>query len=299
MQGYKLSTRVPIIVIVIALFLVYSRPALAGFGVSPSRILEDRLVKGSVLERAIYLIQGTPDRDLKANISVDDTDIKSWISTTPSGDIVIPKGTQQYPLMIKITVPKDAPKGLYKAYVRITGAPAEKQEGEEGSSGVNIALGARVELDLTVGDGIHYEYAIRNIDMKNINEAQFPQVDVDIENKGNVPAGPAEASFELYNKYGDIRLAYVQGIKLEKIPAFKTQSSRIEFPISVGLSIGEYWGMIRLYNDDGSLVREFKDVFNVTEATFYDKYGRYLTYGFFGLILLFIVIFFLRRRRRA
>ena len=270
--------------------------ASAGFGVSPSRILEDRAIKGSVIERVVYFVQGTPDRDLEVEITVDDGDIKDWITADPIGQQIIPKGTQQYPVKVRITVPEDAPLGLYKGYVRVVGAPP-KTDPNAGSS-VSIAVGARVEIDLTVGAGIHYEYAIRDIDLKDIKEIDHPKASITIENKGNVKAGPKEASFELFNKYGDIRLAYVQGIQLEQIQPFVVDNTIVEFPISVGLSVGEYWGMVRLYNDKGELVREFKDIFNVSEATFFDRHGKQIGVGLGILVLLILLTVVFRRSRR-
>src|SRR3989338_7115006 len=81
----------------LAVLVLLPQYAGAGFGVSPSRILEDRAIKGSVIERVVYFVQGTPDRDLEIEITVDDTDIKDWISADPIGHQIIPKGIQQFP----------------------------------------------------------------------------------------------------------------------------------------------------------------------------------------------------------
>jgi hypothetical protein len=286
--------------IVLAFFLLPSL-SLAGFGVSPAGIDEDRLVKGSVFERVIYFVQGTPDKDLNVIIEVDDTEIKDWITTIPSGRVVIPKGTQQFPVTVRVTVPKDARLGIYKGYVRATGAPAVEVDPETGaavSTGVTIALGARAELNLAVGEGIHYEYAIRNVDLKNVKETEFPKAFINIENIGNVPAGPVAATFELYNKYGDVRLAYVQGISIKPVEPFKASTVEVEFPISVGLSVGEYWGHVKLYNEKGEQVREFKDIFNVTEATFWDRHGKQIGMGVGALLVIIVLWYFLSRRSK-
>ena len=232
------------------------RNVYAGFGVSPAKIVEDNLIKGSILERTVYFVQGTPDRDLKVKVEVDDSPIKSWIKINPEGEFVIPKGVQQFPVTVVITVPKDAKFGIYTGFVRAVGEPAPDPARKEDQSSVSIAIGARVEFDLTVGEGVLYKYAIRDIDLKNILQTENPIADINIENQGNVPAGPAEASFELFNKYGDVRLAYVQGVKIEPIKPFAVESVAVEFPISIAtLSIGEYWGLVKLYNEKGGVVR--------------------------------------------
>src|SRR3989338_2681357 len=109
-------------------------PAEAGFGVSPARIVEDRLVKGSVFERVVYFVQGTPDKDLSIKIEIDDSDIKDWITTEPTGVAVIPKGTQQFPVLIRVNVPRDAKIGIYKGFVRASSLPQDS-EISEGQSG--------------------------------------------------------------------------------------------------------------------------------------------------------------------
>ena len=273
----------------------------AGFGVSPAKIIEDKLVKGSTFERVIYLVQGTPEKDLRVKLQVDDSDIKDWVTAIPEGDFIIPKGTQQFPVILRFAVPKDTKMGIYKGFVRASGAPKAEPNEPEGQSGVVIALGAAVGIELTVGEGVYYEYAIRNLDFKNIKETDDPTADISIENKGNVPAGPAEASFELFNKYGDVRLAYIQGVKVPKVEPFKIENMSVEFPISVGLSVGEYWGLVKLYDDSGGKVREFKGVFNVNKATFLDKFGRYIIWTSLAVVAFIIVrllTLFVRKIRR-
>src|SRR3989344_3555730 len=280
-----------------AIFSLNVSKVYAGFGVSPAKIVEDNLIRGSILERTLYFVQGMPDRDLDVKIEVDDSPIKSWIKIEPSGNFVIPKGVQQFPVTVTVTVPKDAELGIYTGFVRAVGALMLDPLRKEGESHVSIAIGARAELSLTVGKGILYRYAIRDIDLKNILQTQNPIADVNIENQGNVPAGPSEASFELFNKFGDVRLAYVQGVKMELVKPFAVQSVAVEFPITLAtLSVGEYWGTVKLYNDKGEVVREFKDVFNVKEATFLDIYGRYILIIISIIIVLIILRFVLKRR---
>ena len=278
----------------ISFFIFAGIPVYAGFGVSPSRVLEENLVKGSTIERVIYIVQGTPEQDLKVAVTIQDSDIKDWISIFPNENFVIPKGIQQFPLAIKITVPTDVPLGIYKGYIRVGTVP-DKANVESGGSGVAISVGARIDIDLTVGDKVRSEFAIRNIDLKNIKETEFPRAELRVENTGNVSSGPEEAAFELFNKFGDIRIGYVQGIKLEKVPAFETKNINIEFPVQVKLLPGEYWGTIRLYDADAKLIREFRNVFNVDKATFFDKHKMSIFVGL-GVVVLLVIIFFLGRR---
>ena len=269
--------------------------SLAGFGISPPAIIEDKLVKGSSFDRTIYLVQGNPTEDTAIEVSVDDTPIKSWISIFPGTSFVIPKGVQQFPMIVTIHVPKDAALGQYKTFIRTRTVP-KIEEGQTGA-GVSISLGGRIDVDLTVGEGIYYSFKIKNIKLSSIKETESPQAQIRVENLGNVPAGPDTGTFELFNNFQDIRLAYVQGLSFEKVSAFKTEVITSEFPLPVRLSPGEYWGVLRLYDDD-KLIREHKEVFNVYQATFFDKYWKVMSAGL-GILILLSIFYLLGRRRRG
>lgn len=285
--------------LVFATLLVVPSSVLAGFGVSPAKIVEDRLVKGSVFERTIYFVQGAPEKDLPITINIDDSPIKTWITSEPSGTVVIPKGVQQFPVKIIVRVPQDAELGIYKTFVRASANTIDPSVKASGGNGVSVSMGAVAALELTVGTGLHYEYGIRNIDIKNIREIDDINVDINIENKGNVIAGPNSATFELFNQFGDVRLGYVQGIKVEQVPPFEVKNVNVKFPMSIRLSPGEYWGLVKFYQDGGQFVREHKGIFVVTKATFIDKYGLIIIIIGGALLALIIIILLWRKLGRS
>lgn len=267
----------------------FAENALAGFGVSPPQIKEDRLVKGSKVERTVYLVQGSPVDNLDVEVTVDDSQISEWISFYPGKTFTIPAGTQQFPLEVMIDVPDDAPLGIYKTSVRVSQTES-KDEVAEGGAGVSIIVGIVVNIEIKVGEGLFYSFAIKDIDLKDVNSSEFPKASLRIENLGNIPAGPQNAEFQLFNKYDDRRLAVIQGVEINQVPAFETQTIDIDFPIGVALAPGEYWGHVFLY-DNNELVKEYSDVFNVTEATFVDKYSRLILIGSIVIVVLIVVIF--------
>ncbi len=241
-------------------FVLTSQPnfSLAGFGVSPPGIIEDRLIKGSHLERTIYLVQGDPKEDVNIGIDIESDKIKNWIHFENGNEFVIPKGIQQFPLNVIIDVPQDAELGIYKAFIRISTKPKPI----EGGGNVSIALGGRIDVDLTVGEGIFSDFNVRRIDILNIKEGESLKASITIENLGNVPVKPDRVSFELFNKYGDLRLAYGETIDLKEVASFKTESFIVEFPIDIKLGIGEYWAVVKVYKN-GAVTKEMKTVFNV------------------------------------
>lgn len=266
----------------------------AGFGVSPPLVKEDRLVPGITLERIVYLVQGSPERDLQVELFVE-SDISDWIRFPQGNPITIPKGVQQFPLAVQVSVPADAQLGVYKGSIRITTVPEKADEAGE----VAIAIGGLVELDLTVGNDVIVDLKVRTIKILNVKEGDDAEADVTIVNSGNAPAAPDAATFELFNKFGELRLAYGETQEFKLVPAFGELVEHLSFPIDIHLAPGEYWGHVKVYKDK-ELIGELRTVFNVTEKTFLEKYHWYLVGAagllFFITLLLFVVMMRTRSR---
>lgn len=266
--------------------------ASAGFGVSPGAIEETHLVPGARLERTIYLVQGDPKENLPATLSVESRDIADWISFPNGGEFVIPAGVQQFPLPVTIQVPNDVELGEYVAYIRVATVPRVDPDNQ-----ITIALGGRIDVRLVVGDDVIVDFDISEIDILDVKESEDPEVRLTIENKGNTPAGPERVSFELYNKYGDVRLGYAEAVNVDRVPAFSRQDVVVAFPIDIRLAPGEYWAHVRAYGQDG-VMREMKTVFDVLPKTFFEKYALILGIALGALTILGVMLL-IRRRARA
>jgi hypothetical protein len=272
------------------LALAIASPAFvqAGFGVSPPLIEESRLVRGISMERIIYLVQGAPERDIPIELKVD-SEIADWVSFPQGMPITIPTGVQQFPLVVRIDVPQDAELGKYHGEIRITAVPLRADQGGE----VAIALGGLVTLDLTVGDGVISEFSLKQVRILDIVEGEDPRANVEIINSGNVPAGPDTVTFELFNKFGEIRLAYAETTEFKKIPAFTEDGSTVSFPMDIYIAPGEYWGHVKVY-EEKRMIGELRTVFNVREKKFLDVAWPYLL-GLGAVVLLGLLILFIRR----
>ncbi len=237
----------------------------AGFGVSPGTLEEKRLVPGSHLERTVYLVQGAPEKDLTIEATVESAEIGGWMSFKEGERFVIPAGVQQFPVTVIIDVPEDASLGEYHGFIRVKTVPERVEDSQ-----VTIALGGRIDVDLTVGDDIVSDFDIKSITIADVKEGEDPEANVTITNTGNVPVAPESATFELFNKYGDIRLGFAENTTFEKVEAFSEDVVALTFPIDITLAPGEYWGHIKIY-DDGKVVKELKTVFNVTPRSTLEK----------------------------
>lgn len=235
--------------------------ASAGFGVSPSYFEELNLVPGSTLERTFYLVQGTPEQDLLVELSVESDKAIEWITFPDyeNNQATIPAGVQQFPIRAIINVPTDVPEDIYKAFVRINSIP------QSNGGQVTIALAAKTAFHLVVGDDVVEEYEVKSVILNDIPENGDPSATISINNTGNVPSGPDGATFELFNKFGDVRLAFAQlEGDIEEASSFAESEISLTFPLDITIGVGEYWGHIKLY-DDQSLVREERTVFRVRD----------------------------------
>ncbi|MEZ4156401.1 MAG: hypothetical protein R3B52_00275 [Candidatus Paceibacterota bacterium] len=280
--------------ILLALAVLLPQSAKAGFGVSPPLIKEDRLVPGITIEKQVYLVQGNTDKPLPVQAIFDvPKEIEGWLSVTQGEKFTIPAGAQQFPLKVKIKIPDDADLGIYEGQLNVTTIPEAATENGQ----VSIALGANIRLELTVGDDVFSSYEVKKIDLLSVKENDFPHARILVENTGNVPGGPDAVTFELFSKFGDVRLAYTSIDDVKRIPAFSEEAIDMLFPIDVKLGVGEYWGHVKVF-EGNDVVAEQRTVFNVLEKTFFEKNKTYLSVGASLLGLIVIVFAFLKLKRR-
>jgi hypothetical protein len=279
-----------------------SPAALAAFGVSPPYVNAVHLVPGATYSQVIYLVQDQVDQDIsvKADLKLQDP-AKSWVSIDPGFAFVIPKGTRQFPVTVSITVPKDAALGVYNGTIDFVGAPSA-------SGQVTIALGVQVSINLTVGNDIYRDFSVPYIKVLDIEEGWNPRVLVRLQNNGNVAETLDGATFELYDQYNSVRLAYAQlSSGLPQVPAFTTKEYTVEFPTDLHLGLGQYWGLVTFYQN-GQAIGSDKGVFNVLPAGSLSSplsiivlsFKEYWIYYLLALVILALIVrrFWGWRRRR-
>jgi hypothetical protein len=268
----------------------------SAFGVSPGKIEENRLVPGSTVTRTISLVQGNPTEDVSVVVLVDSSNMKDWMIFDPGLDFVIPAGVQQFPFKVTIAVPKDAAFGNYSAYLRVRTKPKPAEEG----GSVAVSVGARVDVNVTVGDNIIEEFNVKALAIQDITEGDPLTVSARIENTGNVPTGPDSASFELFDKFGSIRLAFgtIEGSAIGTVPPFGEKTLTLTFPIDLRIAPGQYRGDVKIFGKDGTVIREVKTGFSVREKTFFDVFIDVAPYVGGALLILIIGVVVMRRARR-
>lgn len=290
-----MKSRLNFLAIIIACVVLAPHFVFAGFGVSPVRVAADRLVPGATIEQVFYLVQGVPDEAVNVRVEVESRDVKDWIRVVEGDEFMIPAGVQQYPMTVAIAVPSDAELGQYRAFIRVNKVPANAEEGGQ----VAIAEGVRIDLELTVGDDVFEEYSIRTMDILDVAEGADLEASMVIVNEGNVPAAPAAATFELFDKYGNIRLGFSNAdeASFEEVPAFSEEEIVVTFPLDLAIGEGEYWGHVRVMDELGNQVGELRTVFNVVPRGSRGLVGTLilLAWALGGIIVLLIIGWIIRR----
>jgi hypothetical protein len=240
--------------IAILLFAAFDY-ALAGFGITPPYVTNASLTRNSAYEQVIYLVRSDPTTDLKATVSIDVPGINEWFSVVEGSEFILPRGEQKVPMTVRVVVPDDADFSKYKGNIRIkTGAPDDSVA----SAGVNISLGAQIDVDLEVIDKEIVDFKVRKIGISDLNEGHkvgwlyFPgkiRFEMFIENTGNVPVAPSDVVFRIYDKSGKILLeeTHMKG-PIDKVAPFVTGTVFAELPTR--LPQGSYLARFEIMNNE-------------------------------------------------
>lgn len=299
-----------VVAFVFLFFIVSLNVAQAGFGITPPYVRNTSLIRNSSYEQQILLVRGDPDVPLKAQISIDAPEIESWIEIVEGDNIPLPRGVQKVPMIVRVTVPKDAEFKEYKGAIRIKTVPDDDQV-EAGA--VSISLGAQVDITLNVIDKEIRDFRIRKISVSDLNEGHklgwlyFPgkiKFGMMVENTGNVDIAPSKIEFNIYDFSGTVLLEKTaEKGRVETVLPYATKDIVADIPTR--LPAGNYIVRYKIYN--GEEVKQDGEV-NLSVL----KYGtlQEAGFGFSGLstahkisvllpifVILIIILYAIHNRR--
>lgn len=118
-----------------------------GFGVSPPQVFAT-LAPGDSHERTINVLRSDAADAQAVRLKVNTPELAGWVALMPAEEIVFAPGDYRVTFKVRVTAPADTEPGSYygslTAVLKTTGK----------SSGVSLALGARIDLRVKVaGDG--------------------------------------------------------------------------------------------------------------------------------------------------
>lgn len=249
------------LVFIIILFLASKDICQAGFGISPPAVSNSDLMRGSHYEQKILLIRGEPKEDLKATATIavpDFPEVEKWISIDQGTSFILPKGINQFPIIVSVDVPKKAAYKNYKGYIDIRTEPIET------GAQVSIALGARIQLILGVSDKPVPNFEVRSTEFPEIEECCSVKYLMKIENTGNVKTKPSKVEIKIFDGYKRDKLlktAEVGAQDLDWVKSYKTKVIVAKFPVK--LEPGRYWAEVSIFKED-KIIREDKTFFSVS-----------------------------------
>ena len=242
------------------LFLVFSFPAKAGFGISSPYVRNNNLVPGCHYEKKVILVRGNPDEDWKVEVKIKVPQADKWISIDKGKEFILPKGKQQVPVIISVDVPRRAKFGRYKGAITfITSSLSSQKKGT-----VSINLGARVDVDLTVGKSKIFDFKIRGVKVYDLEEGHkflfwyIPgkiKFEMTFENLGNIKAAPTKVVFDIFDNQEKRKLESIEVTRMKKVAPFKTKKIIAKLPTK--LKAGSYWAYFKIFKKD-KVVREGK-----------------------------------------
>jgi len=259
------------------IFLVGPQQALAGFGITPPYFRSDTLTRGSVFTQEIILVRGDPVDDLKAEISINVPEADEWITINPGLEFTLPAGAQQFPIEVTIRVPENARYDTYTGNFRIRTSSLGGSK-----SGVSIALGAQVDVNLEVVDQIE-DFKVRRVEIKELEEGyrkwwiDYPgriSFWVHVENTGNTETAPSRVEFTIFDKTGEVLLEQTQNTNtLAKVAPFDTQ--RIVTYLPTQLRAGRYQARFKVFKGDEPVKDGMVNMSILPEGLVpgYEKYG--------------------------
>jgi len=221
---------------------------------------------------------------------------------------------QKVPMTVRVRVPADAEFKEYTGAIRIRTISAED---DLAKGSVNISLGARVDIGLTVIDKKIEDFRVRKISVAELNEGSkfawlfFPgkiRFDMLIENTGNVDIAPSDVEFKIYDRTGVVLLEETNKIgKIDSVSPYDTETVVAEIPTR--LPAGSYIARYRVFNGDdlkqeGDLTLSIEPAGTIQAAGFgflglSIAHKISLLLPIFALIIAILYFLFMRQKRKS
>ncbi len=256
--------KITIFLLLITGILVCSSVAHAGFGISPPYVKTSKpIFPGSQFEQKITLLRSSADDEMQAEITINAPEIESWINIRQGEVFDLPKDKLKVPMMVEVNVPDNAEIGDYKGYINIRIVPKKGVSG----GGVAIALGARVDIELTITNETFIDFNVRKVEIPAFEELARPwswkifsmffyrvKVLMNIENKGNVKTAPSKVHLDVYDISNKNLLASYEDTSIKKVEPFITKTVPASF--ATKLKAGQYWGKVKVYNENDIVYKD-------------------------------------------
>lgn len=252
-MGLKKALKVLIVALV---FLFSANTVLAGFGISPSQVINHDLLPGSHYEQRISLVRSDVSKEAKVEVTINAPEIGEWLTIDKGLSFTFAPGQKQVFMTVRADIPEEAELGNYKGTIAVRVVPEQIKEGGT----VTIALGAQINVDLTVVEEKFFDFTVRSVDVLDLEEGNLIKVLLKIENIGNIEGSPTKVHLDVYDILGETLLESGDDTNLDLVKPFEIKEIYAEFPTNLG--IGQHWSEVKIYKDE-EIVREERLFFSI------------------------------------
>jgi hypothetical protein len=299
---------------ILAFSMLDTNVVYAGFGITPPYVRNDKLTQGSTFTQEIILVRGDPIDDLKAEVTINVPEIKDWFTIDKGNSFLLPAGAKQVPMKITVHVPQNAEYKRYRGSIRI------RTLSPDPASGVSIALGAQIDVDLRVVDEIR-DFEVKRVQISETEEPrtfwwlEFPgkiQFMMGIENTGNAKTAPSKVQLDIYDRRGNVVLETIYNTNdIEEVLPFETRDVYAYLPTR--LPPGAYLVKYSIFRFEDEVKRSGELTLSVLPKgtlsgysgysfdglSFSDKLTIIIPIAIFIFVLLFIAILIYLRKKNA
>jgi hypothetical protein len=238
--------------------------ALAGFGISPASITNDRLLPGMSFEQTITVVRGPDSAGRKQNINVEIKGVlvDKWITLAENSPLTMPTGVTKLPLKFKITVPDSATLGKYSGSISINSVPADLAADTKGSSARPL-MSAQARVALQVIDKQITDFRIEALNIPKVETGEPVMFEFRINNSGNTEVFLDKVHVDIA-KYDNQQetLQKVDFTKFETAAPFEIQN--FSEKLTAGLEPGLY-AATAMFFQDGKQIEKKVVGFDVVE----------------------------------
>jgi len=242
-MNYKILLMLPMVI----LGCLAAQTANAGFGLTPTSISADYLMRGSVVEKDILLGRNADDAKvpLQIKMTLADEALRSWIVVDKGETFTMPAGAISQPVKITLKVPQDAALGKYATKVFFTAFPASSAPSQ--AIGATVVTAATFDIKVEVIDKQISRFEARELHFPKIEEGQPVLVTMMLDNTGNVSVKPSKVVLEL-GRDKNILDKKFETNETTSVEPFTSALTTLKFDTK--LSAGNYYSKVTVYQGD-------------------------------------------------
>ncbi len=246
--------------IFLTVLLCFAGHASAGLGISPSDWIEPNGLVGQQIEKTFTLSRADASEDLYFTSKITG-ELTDWIKIENGNSFVMPKGRQQLPVNIILSIPQSAEKKEYKGEIRLNSSSKTEQTGQ-----VGVLLSALIRIDLTVSDKPFLSYDVLQIEIPKQETGNSVSVILKIWNKGNVSAKPTKLTADIFDKFNTTKIDSFTLTDFSAVAGVGSFSEgQIELQLPIQLPPEQYWANVSVYQDE-KVLKSSDITFNIVEA---------------------------------